>query len=349
MTVKQGNIVNTNWNEVLRNRMEEQARSAITNTKPWSGGHKHGQPSINPRHRGLAHATAAARQNAQERINVAGLNPAAVSSLQSSPAVGRLQSSPAASAPAASSAAKDGSTPTVQTAPRANVPAQSGPYKGTGTDNPWNAKFGDTAIASGDIKGQNWYGDSTVGAAVQQLASDPQQINYNWAREMGYGQGVEGLLNRHVDPYAMAMLSGMNPGPNTEYLDYVGGFNANAMKNVNDSVQFQPRQIVQRVLSATGDVNTDPNVKGQAPDQVGQMLYGGANATNPAGQIDSTLKFLESSLTGLMSDVALESLLSLYAQQGREFLRFKMTEGGAPSAINFGGWLMDRFGESGGL
>src|SRR5690606_14364555 len=108
---------------------------------------------------------------------------------------------------------------------------------------------------------------------LDQVLSDPEQASAQWASSKGYGQGIEGALNQYADPTALAMLSaqGILPPTGSELAGFIGGFNDSAIQSTGGRM-INPRGVIQRVLSASGDA--------ESLDALGSRLYG-INASNP--------------------------------------------------------------------
>lgn len=244
------------------------------------------------------------------------------------------------------------------TAPRTADPAPQTPTQypapapktGTAKDNSWgwspnNPYQGTTPIG----RNGDWFKGTAI-AALPNLSSDPEQINYQWAQANGYGKGVEGLLNQYTDPFAIGLT--MNEQFNTpeDYLRYVDGFNSMAMSGSSGNTVLNPQSIVRRVLGSSGLTNTDPNSTGNTGVNVlGTMLYGGDNASNPSGQVVATLKFLQAALTGAMNPTVMNAYMKVLEEQGRAFLAWKNTAQGATTHMNFGEFVLNNLGGNGGL
>lgn len=205
-----------------------------------------------------------------------------------------------------------------------------------------NGKIGDR---------RDWFAGRNSNIAIQDLAGDPEQINYQWANSKGYGRGIEGQLNKYVDPYAIGLASGQTFATDEDYLGYVGGFNERAVSGSTGQSTFDPRAVIKRVFGASGTVPTEPGAAAKAGgmDVIGQKLFGGQNATNVSGQVGDTLKFLQASLTGVVSPTVLDSYLNLIEEQGRAFLQYKNSPNGGKTPMNFGQWVLERLGPNGGL
>lgn len=224
------------------------------------------------------------------------------------------------------------------------------PKTGNAKDNQWgwspnNPYQGQQPITrSGD-----WFKGQAI-ASLPNLSSDPEQINYQWTQSQGYGKGVEGLLNQYTDPFAFGLVSNEQFNTPEDYLRYVDGFNKMAISGSTGDTVLNPQSIVRRVLGSSGLTNTDPNTEGNSGVNVlGTMLYGGDNASNPSGQVVSTIKFLQAALTGAMNPTILNTYMKVLEEQGRAFLAYKSTAEGATTPMNFGQWVLDRLGGNGGL
>lgn len=234
--------------------------------------------------------------------------------------------------------------------PKANTLPQPVPVRpaGPGVDNIYGyqgAKPSNVTVTPD----RSWFKGTLSNASVPNLARDPEQLTYQWARSQGYGRGVEGLLNSYVDPYAMSMITGADTTNDADYLAYAGGFNKAALAPTNGTAAFSAPDIVRRVLGSSGTLNADVTGKAQPPDRLGVLLYGGEAAMNPSAQVKNTLDFLKSSLTGVTSPVILNSYLSTLQDQGQAFLAYKNTPEGAKTPMNFGQFVIQTLGPNGGI
>jgi hypothetical protein len=161
-----------------------------------------------------------------------------------------------------------------------------------------------------------------------------------WAQANKYGRGVEGALLRYADPTAYALLNEKTALAPTggELAGFIGGFNQQAMQSTGGRM-INPRAVIKRVLGASGNSGTDA---------LGNAIYE-LNATNPAGQVDSTLKFLASTLTGTMPKQTMDAYLSMLERFGREFIQWKATPQGIGTAKNFGAYVLDKTNGTGGV
>lgn len=188
-----------------------------------------------------------------------------------------------------------------------------------------------------------WYGNVRDQAAAQ-LAGDREQQAYMWAQANGYNPYVESLAAQGMDPFALQLLQGTPPTDPGEKLAYAGGvmnagmapMSANGGQSLYDS-----RAILQRIFTADGSDGST--------DTLGQTLYGGANAMDPAGQVADTIKFVEYTLGPQMDPIVLQSYLNMLDRQGRAYLSFRMSPEGSTYQGNFGTWVSERAGPSGGL
>lgn len=244
------------------------------------------------------------------------------------------------------------------TAPRYPDPAPQVPTRtpvdankyGNAKDNTWgwspnNPYQGQQPIT----RNGDWFKGQT-NASLSNLSSDPEQITSQWAASKGYGRGTEGLLNQYTDPFAIGLVTNEKLSSPEDYLRYVDGFNNMALSGSSGDTVLNPRSIVRRVLGSSGVTNTDPNSTGNTGVNVlGSMLYGGDNAMNPSGQVVATMKFLQSALTGATNPTILNAYMKVLEDQGRAFLAYKNSAAGATSNLNFGQFVLDNLGASGGL
>lgn len=188
-----------------------------------------------------------------------------------------------------------------------------------------------------------WYGNVRDQAAAQ-LAGDREQQAYMWAQHNGYNPYVESLAAQGMDPFALQLLQGTPPTDPGEKLAFAGGvmnagmapMSANGGQSLYDS-----RAILQRIFTADGSDGST--------DTLGQTLYGGANAMDPAGQVADTIKFVEYTLGPQMDPIVLRSYLNMLDRQGRAYLSFRMSPEGSTYQGNFGTWVTQNAGPTGGL
>lgn len=238
----------------------------------------------------------------------------------------------------------------VQEQAQAAAAAQGGPQGNPAPDISSNVPApsgGNRGIYRGSFAGpQNdtaWYGNVRDQAAAQ-LAQDREQQAYMWAQHNGYNPYVESLAAQGMDPFALQLLQGTPPTDPGEKLGFAGGvMNAGMapMSANNGQSLYDSRAILQRIFTADGSDGST--------DTLGQTLYGGANAMDPAGQVADTIKFVEHTLGPQMDPIVLQSYLNMLDRQGRAYLSFRMSPEGSTYQGNFGTWVSQNAGPTGGL
>lgn len=230
--------------------------------------------------------------------------------------------------------AAGGSTPPAK--PNENAPAPGG-NKDTSYSYDWKGAFGGKPLTA-----QTSWLDKISDVMMPAVFADPQQITAQWAMSQGYGRGMESALNRYADPSALAMLDPNGYITNRDLGGFVGGFNQAITKNTGGS-SINPRGVIQRVLSSSGDMPTNGKL-----DMLGQTLYGSGSA-GPASQVENTLSYLNAALTGMIPQATQKAYLEMMERMGRDFLAWKSTPEGVTTAKNFGAYVMDRTGGTGGF
>lgn len=199
---------------------------------------------------------------------------------------------------------------------------------------------GGDILNTGDLVGNpDWYSD-IIDVARPDLAGDPEQVAYEWAKANGYGQHIEGAINRYADPYAMSLIMNSNLSTESDRLNYYGGFYDQATKATGAQGMFNPSAILQRIMTAQDSSDGG----GQPLDQLGVLLYGGTNAQNPSAQVQAVMSMAKSALTGVMPPEILRNYLSVLERQGREFLATKMRD--PKDESNFGQWVTAHLGSN---
>jgi hypothetical protein len=220
------------------------------------------------------------------------------------------------------------------------------PTTGTiGPNSGWGVYKGNGILNGGrDIKGSPaWYND-VIEIARPDLAGDPEQVAYEYAKSKGYGQNIEGQMNRYADPYAMSLIQNADLSTETQRLNYYGGFYDQATQNSGSQGLFNPRNILSRIMGAKSEYDTTGT--GQI-DQLGTLLYGGSNAQNPSSQVQAVMSMAKSALTGIMPNEILQNYLSVLAREGREYLSTMMKN--PQETRNFGQWVTARLGPNAGF
>ena len=203
------------------------------------------------------------------------------------------------------------------------------------------------------VKGNSgWYGDQ-IQASLPNLQKDQDMQAYVYGQKNGLSDFMIQNLQGYADPYAQFLLqnsaTGASGGTNTGILDYSGGFYDYATQSAssNNQNQFNPSQIMQTVLSATGKSDTTKtDGTGAKATTLGAALYGNPD---PGTQVNAVKEYVTTALRGIMSDEQLGAYLKTIDQQGMAFSAYKNTMGSEKDNQNFGQWMQARLGPSGGI
>jgi hypothetical protein len=200
----------------------------------------------------------------------------------------------------------------------------------------------DPLQATGLGGGNSRWTSSIPDASLEQLSQQPGRWGTRYALSNDYGMGVERLLNNSVDPNAAWMLTlGTDAADQDPFskMETIGAMYDDAF-DFDRSLGggFAPQDIITSVFGASG---------GPEGSYIGQALYGGANEGNWGGQVEESLRFIESAMRGRLAPEVLGPYLDMLAREGDMFLAWKDQNPTAPG--NFGQWVLDRLGPTGGL
>ena len=188
------------------------------------------------------------------------------------------------------------------------------------------------------------------------IANDPEQANRAWSQHMGYGEGVNDILNR-FDPMAVLQMMG-NPlsalASPKDKLDAIGGFN-NLLLGQKGSAGgfFDPRAMVANVAALANSWKPGGTETSTGTSGVNTGSYIDNPTLDPRTQVKNTVEFILAGLQGVVPAESYQAYANLLQREGMKFIDWReknpdtmQTPGGNGSFLD---WVVRVFGPGLGL